>query len=101
LVVAVALAALPLAAFGGNKAEEIYKTKCVMCHGADGAGHTPAGEKLGAADLRTPAVQKQTDAELEAVIAKGRKKMPGYAKQLRAADIKGLVAYIRELAKSK
>jgi cytochrome c6 len=99
--VALVLVALPVAAFAGDNAETIFKAKCVMCHGADGAGQTPAGQKLGAADLRSADVQKQTDTQLEEVIANGRKKMPGYAKTLKPADIKGLVAYVRNLAKSK
>ena len=80
-------------------AAAVYKAKCVICHAADGTG-SPAGKKMGAHDFTTPEVQKMTDAELTEIIAKGKNKMPGYAaKGMSAADIKGLVAYIRTLKK--
>ena len=46
-----------------DDAEALYKSKCQVCHGADGKG-TAAGQKLGAKDFHSPEVQKQTDAEL-------------------------------------
>lgn len=78
-----------------------YKTKCAMCHGADGKGETPVGKKMGAHDFASPEVQKMTDAELTTVTAKGKAKMPAYEKKLSDAEIKELVTYIRQLAKSK
>ncbi len=56
---------------------------------------------LGAHDFVSPEVQKQTDAQLAEIIAKGKNKMPGYEKTLKPEQIKDLVAYIRELAKKK
>lgn len=76
-----------------------YKAKCASCHGADGSGNTAIGKKMNLRDLRSPEVQKQTDAQLREVIAKGKGKMPGYEKSLSADDLKGHVAYIRTLAK--
>jgi mono/diheme cytochrome c family protein len=68
-----------------------YKAKCAMCHGAD--GKKAAGHDLSSAD-----VQKESDADLEAVIANGKApKMPKYADKLKPEEIKGLVAYIRTL----
>jgi mono/diheme cytochrome c family protein len=68
-----------------------YKSKCAMCHGAD--GKKAAGHDLSGAD-----VQKESDADLEAVIANGKApKMPKYADKLKPEEIKGLVAYIRTL----
>jgi mono/diheme cytochrome c family protein len=84
-----------------NPAESVYKAKCAMCHGADGKGETPTGKKMGAHDFASPEVQKQTDAQLTDVIAKGKNKMPGYEKSLKPDQIKGLVEYVRELAKKK
>ena len=78
-----------------------YKTKCAMCHGADGKGDTPAGKKMGAHDFSSPEVQKATDAELIAITTKGKNKMPAYGSKLSDADIKDLVPYIRQLAKGK
>jgi len=78
-----------------------YKAKCVMCHGADGKGDTPAGKKMGAHDFASPEVQKQSDGELASITAKGKNKMPGYEKSLKEAEIKDLTAYIRQLGKGK
>jgi len=75
-----------------------YKGKCAMCHGADGKG-SPTGLKMGAHDFTSADVQKETDAELTDVIAKGKGKMPPYTGKLKDTEIKDLVAYIRGLAK--
>ena len=76
-----------------------YKTKCASCHGLDGSGATATGKKLKVRDLRAEEVQKQTDAQLQALIAKGKGKMPGYEKTLGADKVKELTAYMRQLAK--
>ena len=92
----VGLICLPLAA---QDATATYKTKCTACHGADAKGDTAIGKKMGIRDLASADVQKQSDDELAAIIADGRNKMPGYKKSLKPEQIKGLVAYIRSLAK--
>ena len=79
-------------------AEGIYKGKCAACHGADGTG-SAMGKKMGVRDFHSPDVQKQSDADLSAAIAKGKNKMPPYEKSLKPEDIQGLVAYIRTLGK--
>jgi cytochrome c6 len=78
-----------------------YKAKCASCHAADGSGNTPLGKKLQLKDLRSPEVQKMSDAQMNTLITKGKGKMPGYEKQLSADQIKQQVAYMRELAKKK
>jgi cytochrome c6 len=77
---------------------DIYKAKCAMCHGADGKADTPAGKAMKARDFHDPEVIKATDADLTVAIVKGRNKMPAYA-QYSADQIKGLVAYIRDIQK--
>ncbi len=89
------LVALP--AFASPDGAALYKAKCAMCHGPDGAGQTAMGKSLKLRDLRSDAVQKQTDLELTKVIAGGKGKMQGYAKQLSSADIQALIAHIRTL----
>src|ERR1043166_8003809 len=74
-----------------------YKAKCALCHGANGSGDTPSGKAMKVKDLRSDAVQKQTDVELTKVISGGKGKMPPYGKQLSNDDIKALIAYIRTL----
>ena len=77
-----------------------FKTKCAMCHGADGKG-TAVGQKMGVHDFASPEVQKMSDAELTDAVTKGKNKMPSYAGKLSESDIKGLVAYVRQLGKGK
>jgi mono/diheme cytochrome c family protein len=87
-----------VSARAADDSETLYKSKCVACHGADGAG-SAVGIKLGSHDLRTPEVQKMSDEELAAVISKGKNKMPSYEKTLKPDQIKGLVTFTRSLAK--
>jgi cytochrome c6 len=77
----------------------VFKAKCAACHGADGKGEVPMGKKLGAHDLSSAEVQKQSDAQLTEVVTKGRNKMPSYEGKLSKEQIAQLVAYIRELGK--
>ena len=85
----------------GDDAAGLFKTKCAACHGPDGKGEVAMGKKLGARDLASAEVQKQTDAQLTEVTTKGKNKMPAYGDKLSKEQIAQLVAYIRELAKKK
>lgn len=76
-----------------------FRAKCASCHGLDGSGRTATGKKLQVRDLRAAEVQKQTDAQIQTMISKGKGKMPGYEKSLGADQVKQLLAYTRQLAK--
>jgi cytochrome c6 len=76
-----------------------FKAKCAMCHGADGSGSTATGKALKVRDLGSTNVQGQTDAQLTEIITNGKDKMPAYKGKLTDDQIKGLVVYIRSLAK--
>ena len=91
------LFAAPLRA--GDDGAALFKAKCAMCHGPDGKGEVPMGKKLGARDLTSADVQKQSDAQLTEVVAKGKNKMPAYGDKLSKEQIAQLVAYIREIGK--
>ena len=82
-----------------QSAGDIYKTKCAICHGASGAGDTAMGKNLKVRDLSSADVQKQSDAELAAVIKNGKGKMPKYEGKLTDQQIAELVKYIRTLKK--
>ena len=84
---------------GGPDGAAIYKSKCAMCHGPDGAGQTTMGKNMKLRDLRAADVQKQTDAELMKWIADGKGKMPAYKAKLSAAEIDALVGFIRSIKK--
>ena len=77
----------------------LYKSKCAMCHGPDGAGQTAMGKNMKLRDLRSADVQKQTDAELVKWIADGKGKMPAYKSKMSAEEITAVVAFIRTLKK--
>lgn len=100
LTLAVLVMMVAPAAFADDAAA-LYKTKCAMCHAADGSGDTPMGKKTATHDFRSPEIQKMTDAQLIEITTKGKAKMPAYDKKLAADEIKGLVTYIRELYKKK
>jgi mono/diheme cytochrome c family protein len=92
----VAMAAMSLTAFAADGGE-IYKAKCASCHGADGAG--AMAKKMGSRDLNSAEFQSSSDADINAVIAKGKGKMPGYEGKLSADDITAVTKYIRTLKK--
>jgi cytochrome c6 len=98
-LMAMAMIALPIASIAADESADLFKSKCAMCHGPDGAGKTMMGEKLKIPDLRAAEVQKKTDVDLKAVIAKGKDKMPAYDAKLSKEQIDKLAAYIRDLAK--
>ena len=77
-----------------DDAAATYKAKCAMCHGADGKGG-----KMGTRDFASAEVEAETDAQLTDIITKGKGKMPAYSGKLTDADIKGLVTFVRSLAK--
>ncbi|HLV94219.1 MAG TPA: cytochrome c [Candidatus Acidoferrales bacterium] len=75
----------------------LFKAKCAPCHGPDGKGDTSMGKMLKVRDLSSAGVQKQTNAELTAVIEDGKGKMPAYKGKLSGGEIKELVSFIRSL----
>jgi len=93
------LLVLGLPARAEETGDSLFKGKCAMCHGPDGAGKTKMGETLKIPDLHSADVQKKSDADLSVIIAKGKNKMPAYEAKLSKEDIAKLVVYIRELAK--
>jgi cytochrome c6 len=78
-------------------ASTLFKSKCAVCHGADGTGSS-MGKKMGVRDLTSADVQKMSDAELTDIITNGKNNMPKFA-SLKPEEVKGLVSYIRTLKK--
>src|SRR5579871_3690676 len=91
--------ALGMPARADDASAALYKSKCAGCHGPDGTGQTAAGKAMKAGDFHDADVQKMSDADLTSVVSTGKNKMPGYAKTMKPEEIKGLVAYVRELGK--
>jgi mono/diheme cytochrome c family protein len=99
VLMAMAMIALPITSIAADESADLFKSKCAMCHGPDGAGKTMMGEKLKIPDLRAAEVQKKSEAELKTIIAKGKDKMPAYETKLSKEQIDKLADYIRDLAK--
>jgi cytochrome c6 len=94
-----ALLGLSLPAFAQQPGQATYQAKCVMCHGADGAGNTPVGRAMKLRSLKSPEDVKIPDVELFKDLKDGVGKMHGYAGKLTDAQIHEVVAYIRWLQK--
>lgn len=98
LLFAAIVAAAPLAlADATPDGASLFKSKCAICHGADGKGQTPMGKSLKLRDLASKEVQAQSDAELGTIVADGKGKMPGFKAALSAEEIGALVGFLRTL----
>lgn len=87
---------------GGGKGEgreraELFKSKCASCHGPDGAGNTVLGKAFKIPDLGSADVQKQSDDDLNVIIAKGKGKMPAFDGKLKKEQIGDVISHIRTL----
>jgi cytochrome c6 len=78
---------------------DIYKSKCAMCHSADGSASSGAGKAMKVPSFLTPESKKASTASYVAIVKDGKGKMPGYASKLSGAEITEVVAYIRTLQK--
>jgi mono/diheme cytochrome c family protein len=94
LTIAVALFILIPSLSWAEDGAAVYKAKCAMCHGADGAGKPAA--KI--PSLISPEAKAKSDADLTKAIAETAKH-PAPVKGLAADDVKGIVAFIRSLQK--
>ena len=103
---AVLLAALPLITTQGRAAgnaadlaaaKATFTAKCVMCHGADGAG-SEVGKSLNVPDLRSSAIQKLPESELTEIISNGKNGMPSFKASLNPGQIHDLIGYVHTLA---
>ena len=70
----------------------------MTCHAKDGSGDTPVGKSLQSADLRSPEVQKKSDADLTESISEGKGNMPAFKTLLSADEIHSVLGYVRTLA---
>jgi mono/diheme cytochrome c family protein len=93
------LTALTLPLRAQDSGADTYKSKCQMCHGADGLGNTPVGKMAKIVSLKDPTVVSATNADLIAVVTNGKNKMPPNKGKLTDDQITAVVAYIRTLQK--
>jgi cytochrome c6 len=93
--VAVCLAvALGAPARAAEDGKALFAQKCASCHGPDGKGKTPMGQKLGAKDLTHE--DKEPLDEIVKDIENGKPpKMMAYKGKLTPEQIKALATYIK------
>lgn len=98
LSAAAILCLLPPVANAEDKGAVLFQSNCLMCHGADGKG-TPTGKAFNVTDFQDPVVVKMSDADLAAIISKGKNKMPAFGTRFTPPEIESLVSHIRGLQK--
>jgi mono/diheme cytochrome c family protein len=86
-------------AFAQTGGADLYKAKCVLCHGGDGLATTPMAKNMKVLSFKDPAMVKASDSQFIASTTNGKGKMPAYKGKLTDAQIKDVVAYIRTLQK--
>jgi mono/diheme cytochrome c family protein len=86
-------------AFAQAPGADTYKTKCAMCHGADGLAASPMAKNLKVLSFKAPAMLKASEAQFIASTKNGKGTMKGYSGKLTDAQIKDVIAYIRTLQK--
>jgi mono/diheme cytochrome c family protein len=98
-IAVVSLLTVSTMGFAQNSGADTYKSKCQMCHAADGSGNTPAGKSSKVVPFSSPDIVSKSDADLVAITKNGKGKMPAYTGKLTDAQITDVVAYIRTLQK--
>src|SRR5262249_28067600 len=94
-------AVLGMNVWAEDSGADLYKSKCVMCHASDGSASTALGKSLKAVDLRTPEVQKKSNAALADFIAAGKGNMPPFRGVLNDDEIHSVVTYVRSFGAKK
>ena len=96
---------LPAVAVAGDDAAILYKTKCAVCHGADGLATTPMGKKQSIPSFASDKVQKSSNADIQDFILNGGKEKKAShtfaGKGITPADATKLATYVKELGKKK
>ena len=81
------------------RGREMYETHCIVCHGAQGRGNGPVGQKFvpQPMELNLDYVQLQSDGQLFYTISHGSLAMPFYRQAIAAQDRWQLVNFIKEV----
>ena len=81
------------------RGREMYDTHCIVCHGAQGRGNGPVGQKFvpQPMELNLDYVQLQPDGQLFYTISHGSLAMPFYRHAIAAQDRWHLVNFIKEV----
>jgi mono/diheme cytochrome c family protein len=78
--------------------EAVYARACKSCHGADGTPNPAIAKmmKVDMRDLKSPAVQALSDADIKTIITAGKGKMHAVA-SVTGPAVDNVVAYVRTL----
>lgn len=72
-----------------------YLRHCARCHGGDGGGRGPRGERLPGGRINEPGrLPARTEEDLAALILEGRKGMPGFKAKLGPAEARNLARQV-------
>ncbi len=80
------------------RGESFYQTNCLVCHGPEGRGNGPVGEKFvdpSPADLNDAYTQDQADGQVFFTLTRGRSAMPFYRDALSPEERWDVVNYIK------
>lgn len=98
-LVCVSLAAPALAQSGEANGEATYKSKCAMCHGADGLATSPMAKAMSVPSVKSEAFGKLSESEMVAATTNGKGKMPAYKGKLTDEQIRAVIGYMRSMEK--
>jgi mono/diheme cytochrome c family protein len=96
---AVCAVATPIVARAQTGAE-IFRVRCVMCHGPQGGGNGPMASSMNPRPSDFADASKRlatTDSAVGEVIRRGRRAMPAFGSMLKPAQVDSLVAFIKTL----
>lgn len=81
------------------RGRELYEVHCIVCHGAQGRGNGPVGQKFvpQPMELNFDYVQLQPDGQIFYTISHGSLAMPAYGQAVPAEERWHLVNFIKEV----
>lgn len=98
--IAMAAAFLFAGAVGfAQSGEATYKAKCQSCHGAEGVPNPGIAKIMGVKPATDAAVKAHSEAQMIAITADGKAKMPAFKGKLSDGQIKDAVDYFRTFVK--
>jgi mono/diheme cytochrome c family protein len=85
---------------GADEGKAVFERACKSCHGPDGAGNPKIAQmmKVEIPALSSSAVQSLPDADLKAVVTKGKGKMKPVA-SVKGDQVDDVIAFVRTLKK--
>jgi len=83
----------------GQSGQELYKSKCQMCHGAAGLADSGAGKAMKVKPATDPDVKKMNEEQMIEAVRNGMGKMQPFKGKLTDAEIKESVSYFRTFLK--